>query len=123
MTTAAPREVADSAADAVRTLIYLTGAGSGPAALQYPGELYDVIASLEIAAYRLPQLFAQLSRWLEQQVAAGRVAHDSGADPGDYVARLTQALTLASNAATMLGEQLNAAHSSCSGLKAAGSPD
>jgi hypothetical protein len=121
MTTATPREVADSIAEAVRSLNYLTGAGGGPVALEYPGDVYDVIASLKVAAYRLPQLFSQMSRWLEQQAAAGRVAHDSGAAAGEHVADLVQALGLASHSVMKLGEDLNTAHSACGGLKAVSS--
>ena len=123
MDAAKPREVADAIAEAVRTLNYLTGVGSGPVALEYPADLYDVIAGLKIAADRLPQLFCQTSLWLEQQAASGLVAHDTGANPSGYIADLAQALMLATCAAAELSEHLGSAHSACSGLKAGSSPD
>lgn len=69
MDAAKPREAAAAIAEAVGTLNYQTGVGSGPVALEFPADLYDVTAGLKIAADRLPQLFCQTSRWLG---AAGR---------------------------------------------------
>jgi hypothetical protein len=60
---------------------------------------------------------------MERQAAAGRMAHDCGADPGEYVAELVQAVRLASNAAAELGEHLDSAHCACGGFKGATSPD
>ena len=58
-----PAEIADEIAALVRTLNYQTGAGES-VELEYPGDLYSVVASLKIAAQRLPQLFEQMGRWL-----------------------------------------------------------
>jgi hypothetical protein len=115
--TRSPAQVADAIAEGVRTLNYQTGAG-GQVELEYPGDLYSVIANLKIAADRLPQLFGQMATWLRDEHAAGRVAHDSGADAGEYVAAVADALARASEDAVTLGAVLSTAHEASSGLKA-----
>src|ERR1019366_525922 len=55
-----PPDLADQADQAIRALNHLT-----PEGLEYPGDLYEVIASLKLMAQRLPQLFGQLTAWLE----------------------------------------------------------
>ena len=115
--TRTPREVADAIAEDVRTLNYLTGAGSEPCALDYPADLYEVIAGLKIAAQRLPQLLGQMGAWLQDEHASGRVAHDHGQDPGEYVAAVADALQRASDDAVALAAALDSAHEACSGLK------
>ena len=117
MTDRTPAEVADGIAEAVRTLIYLTGAG-GSVELEYPDDLYSVVANLKIAAERLPQLFDQMGRWLVAEHRTGRVAHDRGGDPGEYVQAIVDALGRASEDATTLGASLETAHEMSAGLKA-----
>ncbi|HUK71981.1 MAG TPA: hypothetical protein VLW50_24975 [Streptosporangiaceae bacterium] len=109
-----PRDLADRAAESIRALNHLT-----PDALEYPGDLYDVIARLKVMAQRLPQLFGQLSAWLELEYAAGRIAHDSGQAPERYVKGVTDSLTLAAMGGSALADALDTAHNACSGLKAA----
>jgi hypothetical protein len=117
--TRSPTDVADAIAEAVRTLNYQTGAG-GRVELEYPGDLYSVVANLKIAAMRLPQLFDQMARWLTDEYAAGRVAHDSRNDAGEYVAAVADALERASQDAVTLQAALDSAHEASSGLKANG---
>jgi hypothetical protein len=117
--TQTPREAADALAEGVRTLNYLTGAGSEPAALEYPGDVYDVIANLKIAVQRMPQLFGQLAGWLESEHNAGRVARDDRQDPAESVAGIRAALSIASSAALDLEQALNRAHNASAHLKAA----
>jgi hypothetical protein len=117
--TKSPAEVADSIADAVRSLNYMTGAG-GAVELEYPGDLYSVVANLKIAAQRLPQLFGQLAKWISDEYGAGRVAHDSGGDAREYVEAVADALARASTDAVTLAAALDSAHEASAGLKAAG---
>jgi hypothetical protein len=119
MTDRTPADVSDEIAELVRKLNYQTGAGD-TVELEYPGDLYSVVANLKIAAQRMPQLFAQMARWLEAEHAAGRVAHDRGGDPGEYVAAVVDALGRAGDDATTLGASLDTAHEMSSGLKASG---
>jgi hypothetical protein len=119
--TKTPAQVADSIAEGVRTLNYLTGAG-GTVALEYPGDLYSVIANLKIASNRLPQLFDQMAKWLTGEYAAGRVAHDRGSDPSEYVTAVADALKRAAQDALTLSAALDSAHEASSGLKSTDRP-
>lgn len=112
-----PVQVADEIAEAVRTLNYMTGAGRS-VELEYPGDLYSVVAELKIAAQRMPQLFDQMGRWLAAEHRAGRVAHDRGQDPSEYVDAVADALRRAGEDATTLAASLDTAHEMSSGLKA-----
>lgn len=114
-----PAEVADEIAELVRTLNYQTGAGRS-IELEYPADLYSVVANLKIAAQRLPQLFDQMGRWLTAEYSAGRVAHDHGGDASDYVQAVADALGRAGQDAETLTASLDTAHEMSSGLKARG---
>jgi hypothetical protein len=116
--TRTPAEVADAIAEAVRTLNYMTGAG-GSVELEYPGDLAQVLGNLKIAFDRLPQLFGQMSRWILAEHDAGRVAHDQGADAGEYVTAIVEAFERAQGDATALGAALDSAHEAASTLKTA----
>jgi len=59
MTDRTPAEVADEIVELVRKLNYQTGAGES-VELEYPDDLYSVVANLKIAAQRLPRLFDQM---------------------------------------------------------------
>jgi hypothetical protein len=111
-------QVAESAAEAVRTLNLRTMAGKGEP--EYPADVYEIIGNLKAMADRLPQLLGQLAAWLESEHQAGRIAHDSGReDPGVYVARVRDALIFGSDRAGNLADELRQAHNACSGLKSA----
>jgi hypothetical protein len=77
------------------------------------------VAGLKVMAWRLPQLFGQLSGWLERESQAGRVAHDSGTqhDAREAVAGVIDALTRAIADAATLAEALDTAHHSAAALK------
>ncbi len=64
------RQLADLAAEAVRTLNYAT---RGDAGLLYPGEAYCLLGGLGILAARLPQLYDQIGDFLARGQAAGHV--------------------------------------------------
>ena len=70
--------LARSAAEAIRGLNWLT---RGEAGLGQPSTAYDTIGALAMAASRLPQALSQVTRWLDQALAAGRLGHDLGEDP------------------------------------------
>jgi hypothetical protein len=108
-------ELAEGAAEAIRSLTHRTMAQND---LEYPADVYEVVASLMIMAQRMPQLFAQLTAWLEREYAAGKITHDSGQIAAEQVREVTGALTLASMEATALADALNTAHNASSGLKA-----
>lgn len=114
-----PVQVAGEIAEAVRTLNYMTGAGES-VELEYPGDLYSVVANLKITAQRLPQLFDQMGRWLTAEHKAGRIAHDHGGDAGEYVGAVVDALGRARQDAETLSASLDTAHEMSAGLKASG---
>ena len=70
--------LARTAAEAIRGLNWVTRCGAG---LDQPSIAYDIIASLSQAASRLGQLLTQITRYLDQALAAGRLGHDLGEDP------------------------------------------
>jgi len=74
--------LARTAAGAVRSLNHATLGGSG---LAQPADAYEVIGELSQAASGLPQLLAQLGRWLASALAAGRLGCDDGTDPAAAV--------------------------------------
>ena len=83
--TDAPQEtvaLARTAAGAVRSLNHATLGGQG---LDWPADAYELIGELALAAAGLPQLLAQVGRWLAAALAAGRLGCDDGTDPAGPV--------------------------------------
>jgi hypothetical protein len=70
--------LARTAAEAVRGLNHATRHENG---LGQPSAAYDVLGALTLAASRLGQALAQVTRYLDQALAAGRLGHDLGHDP------------------------------------------
>ena len=80
-----PREalaLARTAAGAVRSLNHATLGGQG---LAQPADAYELIGELSRAASGLPQLLAQVGRWLASALAAGQLGCDDGTDPAAAV--------------------------------------
>jgi hypothetical protein len=94
------------AAEAIRGLNWLTGCEAG---LGQPSAAYDVIGALALAASRLGQAFTQITRWLDQALAAGRLGHDLGEDPGEAIDATVIFLGDASMSAAALAQHLNQA--------------
>jgi hypothetical protein len=74
--------LARSAAEAVRGLNHATLGGNG---LAQPADAYALLGELSLAAARLPQLLAQVGRWLTTALGAGRLGCDDGTDPAAAV--------------------------------------
>jgi hypothetical protein len=106
-------------AEAVRFLNYATGSHS-PAGLVYPATVYTLAADLSSAAWRMQQLFTQLSGWLAAEDAAGRLGTDDGSPVADSVAAASVNLASASTAANRLSACLDALQNSISGLNGRG---
>ena len=70
--------LARAAAEVIRGLNWTTTCDAG---LDQPSAAYDVIGALSQAAARLPQLTAQITRYLGHALAAGALGHDRGEDP------------------------------------------
>jgi len=98
--------LARTAAEAIRGLNWLTGRETGPG---QPSAAYDVIGALALAASRLGQAFTQITRWLDQALAAGRLGHDLGEDPAEAIDATGIFLGDASMSAAALAQDLNQA--------------
>ena len=98
--------LARTAAEAIRGLNWLTGCQAG---LSQPSAAYDVIGALALTASRLPQAFTQITRWLDQALAAGRLGHDLGEDPAEAIDATGIFLGGASMSAAALAQDLNQA--------------
>ena len=70
--------LARAAAEVIRGLNWTTNCDAG---LDQPSAAYDVTGALSQAAARLPQLTAQITRYLGHALAAGALGHDRGEDP------------------------------------------
>jgi hypothetical protein len=114
--TMTPREIASQVAEGIRALNHLTFGGGE---LANPGEVRDIIASLEQMGEGLPQLYEHLARFLVGQHEDGQVAHEPGQDPDLSVTEVTEALTAAGQAADMMAAALNEAHNASTGLRPA----
>jgi len=98
--------LARTAAEAIRGLNHLTGYEAG---LGQPSAAYDVIGALALAASRLGQALTQITRWLGQALAAGRLGHDLGEDPAESIDATGIFLGAASMSAAALAQDLNQA--------------
>lgn len=110
------REIASQAAETIRALNHLTLGGGE---LASPGEVCDVITSLELMGQGLPQLYEQLARFLVAHHEDGQVMHDCGQDPGLSVTEVTEALTAAGQAADMMAAALDEARAASAELSSA----
>jgi hypothetical protein len=70
--------LARTAAEAIRGLNHATRHENGPG---QPSAAYDVLGALSLAASRLGQALAQITRYLDQALAGSRLGHDLGDDP------------------------------------------
>ena len=93
------RDLADQAAEAVRTLRDLTAGGTAFAGLD---DARNVIASLERVGQDLPQLCEQLARILVVQREEGQLGAGAGQDPDFWVVEAVEALAAAGQAADMM---------------------
>lgn len=108
-----PQSLADTAAEALRELNHATQGAKGE--LVYPGDAYDVVASLKMLTQRLPQSFEQLSRFLANLAESGAVTADYGV-PGEHLAEARSALASGVLVAQTLTEFLDHAHSALAPL-------
>ena len=115
--------LARAAAGAVRSLNHATLGGEG---LAQPADAYELIGELALAAAGLPQLLAQVGRWLASALAAGRLGCDDGTDPAGAVSGAWLFISDARNTAAALArdlgcaqQQLSAVHGGSSAEEAA----
>jgi hypothetical protein len=112
------RETARLLAEGVMMLNYLT-LGPGDQ-LECPDDVSDVLGSLSVAMSRIPQLLGQLAVFLEIEHVKGTVAHSQGADAGERVRAVSEALHRAGLDAETMAAALDAAREACAELAASG---
>ena len=98
--------LARTAAEAIRGLNHATRSDGG---LDQPSVAYDILGSLSQAASRTGQLTAQITRYLDQALAAGNLGHDRGEDPAQSVEGAVIFLDDARGSAAALAGDLDAA--------------
>ncbi len=74
--------LARAAAEAIRGLNHATRHQAG---LDQPSAAYDILGALSLAAARTGQALAQITRYLDQALAARQLGHDRGEDPAPSV--------------------------------------
>jgi hypothetical protein len=98
--------LARTAASAVRSLNHATLGGDG---LAQPADAYQLIGELSLAAAGLPQLLAQVGRWLAAVLAAGRLGCDDGTEPAAAISGAWLFLSDARASAAALAHDLDQA--------------
>lgn len=123
-TTRKPQNIADTAAEAVRTFNHATlpTARSRSGSLNYPGQAYSSVAAFKRVAQNLPQSFDQTSRFLTRLHLDGTLTADYGL-VADHVSEAKKALAEASRCADLLADALNRAHSALSPIGYSGEID
>jgi hypothetical protein len=106
LTSAGAITLARTAAEAIRGLNWITRCDAG---LDQPSVAYDILAALTQAAGRLGQLLTQITSYLDQALAAGKLGHDRGEDPATAVEGAVIFLGDARRSATALAGDLKAA--------------
>ena len=118
-----PREtlaLARAAAGAVRSLNHAT-LGSG--GLAQPADAYELIGELSLAAAGLPQLLAQVGRWLASALESGRLGCDDGTDPAGAVSGAWLFISGARNTAAALARDLGQARQQIAAVHGAPAPE
>jgi hypothetical protein len=98
--------LARTAAEAIRGLNHATRHQAG---LDQPSVAYDILGALSLAASRTGQALAQITRYLDQALAAGRLGHDLGEDPAHAAGAAAVFLDDARLSAAALAGDLDAA--------------
>jgi hypothetical protein len=112
--------LARTAAGAVRSLNHAT-LGSG--GLAQPADAYELIGELSLAAAGLPQLLAQVGRWLASALAAGRLGCDDGTDPAGAVSGAALFISGARASADALARDLGCAQQQLAAVNGAPSAE
>lgn len=113
LTDESTRMLASALCEVVRGLNHATRSTAG---LSMPATAYTLLGDLREAAAGLVQLSGQVSGYLICQHAAGRLGHDTQADPGPFIRQAVYALACAADAARLLAGQVNAAQNNIAGI-------
>ena len=112
--------LARTAAAAVRSLNHATLGGEG---LEQPADAYGLLGELSLAAAGLPQLLAQVGRWLAAALAAGRLGCDDGTEPAAAVSGTRLFLSGAHGMAAALARDLGHAQQQLAAVHGSPAPE
>ena len=112
--------LARTAAGAVRSLNHATLGGQG---LGQPADAYGLLGELSQAAAGLPQLLAQVGRWLAAALAAGRLGCDDGTDPAGAVSGARLLISGARASAAALARDLGQAQQQLAAVHGSPAPE
>jgi hypothetical protein len=112
--------LARTAAGAVRSLNHATLGGEG---LAHPADAYSLLGELALAAAGLPQLLAQVGRWLASALAARRPGCDDGTEPAAAVSGAWLFLSGARGSAAALARDLEHAQQQFAAVHGSPAPE
>jgi len=112
--------LARTAAAAVRSLNHATLGGAG---LEQPADAYRLLGELSLAAAGLPQLLAQVGRWLAAALAAGRLGCDDGTEPAAAVSGAWLFISDARASAAALARDLDQAQQQLAAVNGSPAPE
>jgi hypothetical protein len=112
--------LARTAAGAVRSLNHATLGDQG---LEQPADAYGLLGELSLAAAGLPQLLAQVGRWLAAALAAGRLGCDDGTEPAAAVSGAWLFISDARNSAAALARDLDRAQQQLAAVHGSPAPE
>lgn len=105
--TRTPAELADDAAEAIRSLNHVTIHRD---AYHEPADINSAVSRLEALAYTLPQALTQTARILQAMDQDPGIRIDSGANSAEKVAEAVQEMQRAQQAFQAAGEALSRAN-------------
>jgi hypothetical protein len=111
-----PAQLADDAAEAVRSANHATFTAGPALGWEFPSDAYDVIGHLQAMVQRLPQLLQQTGAHVQRLADSGHVRSDRGGNGADEVAAALDAIGRASADAVAMAAALDTAHSALSPL-------
>jgi hypothetical protein len=110
-----PAQLADDAAEAVRSINHLTTRRPTGEGWEFPSDAYSVVGNLGTLAMRLPQALEQLTEFVVTLDADDHVLADDGAT-GDRLVALRAGTTDAVAAAEKLRSALDEMHAALAAL-------
>ena len=105
-----------AATEAVRSLNHATLGESG---LAQPADACALLGELSLTAAGLPQLLAQVGRWLAAALASGQLGCDDGSDPVAAVSGAWMFMSDARSAAAALARDLGQAQQQLAAVRGA----
>lgn len=111
-----PAELADAAAEAVRSANHATLTAGPALGWEFPSDAYDVVGHLLAMVQRLPQLLEQTGAHVQRLADGGHVRSDRGGNGAEEVAAVLDALGRASTDAVAMAAALDTAHGALSPL-------